>query len=83
MSYDMCLGSSPIPSETSSKLTFHQYTIYDSANWTQDGYICWNASLKEFYLVPFIPTPPSNEVLSESTVAVNSKKKRLTDLKRN
>lgn len=35
------------------QLQFHQFMIYDAVNWTQDGYLCWDATAKQFYVQPF------------------------------
>lgn len=74
MSNDFALGSYPIPDEPGCVLTFHQYVIYDSVNWTQSGVVRWNATTKQFEVQPDVP--PS-EILAESTEAVNSQPKRV------
>ncbi len=85
MSDDFVIGSTPIPEINNCSLKFHQYTIYDSVNWTQSGVLRWNATLKCFEVLPD-PVPPQNEnieilapqpfsVLQGKTEAnVNSKK---------
>jgi hypothetical protein len=50
--YDFVIGPSPIPEEATCKLQFHQYTIYDSENWTQSGQLYWNAATKNFEVIP-------------------------------
>ena len=73
MSDDMIIGSSPIPPYITSKLSFHQYTIYDSTNWTEDGYLCWSAIDRNFYVMPFVN--------SEKKISENKPKSKLSDLK--
>lgn len=64
MSYDnFTIGNDPTMAAFS-QLKFHQYTIYDNQNWNQDGYICYNAQTREFYLVPFV-AKVENKKLSE------------------
>lgn len=43
---------STIPPENVCQLTFHQYVIYDSENWTQSGTLKWDAPNKCFIVVP-------------------------------
>lgn len=50
MSYQ--IGSNPIDEETQCFLKFHQWTIYDSENWTQSGHLYWNATTKNFEVIP-------------------------------
>ncbi len=76
MSDDFVIGSTPIPEINNCSLKFHQYTIYDSVNWTQSGVLRWNATLKCFEVLPD-PVPPQNEKENEILTApinVNSKK---------
>lgn len=73
MSYDFQIGSNPIPESAPSKLTFHQYTIYDSALWTESGYLYWDASAKQFTVMP---SPPSEVKAPEPTAVKKSVYKR-------
>ena len=50
MSYQ--IGSNPIDENTQCYLKFHQWTIYDSENWTQSGHLYWNATTKNFEVIP-------------------------------
>lgn len=52
MSDNFQIGSSPIDVNTPCFLKFHQFTIYDSQNWTQTGVLKWNAATKEFFVEP-------------------------------
>ena len=53
MSYQ--IGSNPIDENTQCYLKFHQWTIYDSENWTQSGHLYWNATTKNFEVIPDTP----------------------------
>ena len=53
MSYDFTIGPSPIGTDQPCQLTFHEFMLYDSINWNQNGYICWDNTAKQFYLLPF------------------------------
>jgi hypothetical protein len=48
MSNDFVIGASPIPETDTCKLSFHQYTIYDSTAWTESGYVYYDAVTKQF-----------------------------------
>lgn len=82
MADNFVIGSSPIPEENLCSLKFHQYTLYDSENWTQSGVLRWNAITKSFEVLPD-PIPPfslrEKEVQTEkeiitNPISVNSKK---------
>jgi len=68
MSYDFVIGSSPIPEEAPSKLFFHQYCIYDSENWTESGYLYWDATTKQF-TIQAAPPSGEKETIEKSSLA--------------
>ena len=59
MTENYTIGNAPI--DVPAKLSFHQYTIYDSVAWDADGYLCWNATERQFYVQPFVPPPEKTE----------------------
>lgn len=78
MSDNFVIGSTPIPEENLCSLKFHQFTIYDSENWLQSGVLRWNATTKNFEVLPdpmsFLQTgKEENEIIINNT-NVNSKK---------
>jgi hypothetical protein len=52
MNDNFTIGSTPIPEGNLCNLKFHQYVIYDSENWTQSGVLRWNATTKNFEVLP-------------------------------
>lgn len=54
------IGNSPIGLNEPCKLTFHEFPIYDSINWTQTGILKWDALNKCFFVLPdpVEPQPP-------------------------
>jgi hypothetical protein len=75
MSDNFVIGNTPIPEENLCSLKFHQFTIYDSENWLQSGTLRWNATTKNFEV---LPDPPLSENSDKETIInntnVNSKK---------
>ena len=50
---NFCIGDSYVDPNTDCTLTFHQYTIYDSASFgPEDGTVCWSGSAKQFVVIP-------------------------------
>ncbi len=81
----MILGSTPIPASDNCILQFHQYKIYDSVEWLQDGYLCWSAADKQFYVEPFVPNPPvPGNTLPGGVIPINKTgiKKKISELKK-
>ena len=86
MNDNFTIGSTPIPEGNLCNLKFHQYVIYDSENWTQSGVLRWNATTKNFEVLPDPPSSFSsfsqsekerekeNEEIIVNTTNVNSKK---------
>ena len=78
MSDNFVIGNTPIPEENLCSLKFHQYTIYDSENWTQSGTLRWNATTKNFEVLPDTPFSQSEKGTEKEEIInntnVNSKK---------
>lgn len=74
MSDNFVIGSTPIPEENLCSLKFHQFTIYDSENWLQSGVLRWNATTKNFEVLPDPPGEKNVELLEEKVIPVASKK---------
>lgn len=76
MSDNFVIGNTPIPEENLCSLKFHQFTLYDSENWLQSGTLRWNATTKNFEVLPD-PLPLSENSDKETIINntnVNSKK---------
>ena len=73
MSDNFTIGAAPVGTDTPCQLTFHEFIMYDSVNWNQNGYICWDNTLKQFYLVPF-PSEISNNITTPLKPAFGIKK---------
>lgn len=72
MSYQ--IGSNPIDENTQCYLKFHQWTIYDSENWTQSGHLYWNATTKNFEVIPDPSLPSQGNEIITNNIPVNSSK---------
>lgn len=75
MSYQ--IGSNPIDENTQCYLKFHQWTIYDSENWTQSGHLYWNATTKNFEVIP--DTPPPSSLSSQGSGLINQGNEIITN----
>lgn len=74
MSDNFVIGNTPIPEENLCSLKFHQYTIYDSENWTQSGTLRWNATTKSFEVLPdtFSQGEKGGEKVTEKEEIINN-----------
>jgi len=85
------IGSTPIDDQIECSLKFHQYDIYNSVLWQNDGLLCWDRTAKNIVVKTYsevktildnIPPPPiQNEILIEPT-PVNSAKNIYDPLKK-
>jgi len=72
MNYNFQIGGQ-IPNNEQAVLSFGQYEIYNT-NFSAggSGYLCYDATTGNFYVEPFVPTPPQNK-----NVQINYPKKNI------